>query len=57
VGAATAATEGGQIHLRTTVLLTAEEMDEAVKTKTGPFARHGVSGARLWIKIRKRTVR
>ncbi len=36
-GAALAAAEGGQIRLHTTVLLTAAEIDDAVKVKTGPL--------------------
>jgi uncharacterized protein with GYD domain len=35
-GAALTAAEGGQIRLHTTVLLTAAEVDDAVKVKTGP---------------------
>jgi uncharacterized protein with GYD domain len=35
-GAALASAEGGQIRLHTTVLLTAAEIDDAVKVKTGP---------------------
>jgi uncharacterized protein with GYD domain len=57
-GAATAIAEGGQVQLHTTVLLTAAEVDKAVKAKTGPVpgkaARRPTAASTLAARARKR---
>jgi uncharacterized protein with GYD domain len=56
-GAATAIGEGRQVRLCTTVLLTAAEVDKAVKAKTGPVpgtARRSTAAATTAARARKR---